>query len=285
MGIALCIIGIILIGIGCFYISKSDFKVVSPKEEIVMPLKEEEKQPEGKSKPKKTETTAAEKKGAEGEMRVNQLLSKLPAREFQTLNDLLLSSGINYTQIDHVVVSIYGIFCIETKSWSGRIIGTTNSEQWTQYVGSNTKYYKNAISQNKIHINVLQGFLSKSGKAPLYSVVVFPSDTDLMISNCNNNEQVITRDELLMVLLENKKPVMTEEQMIQTIKILSEANIIDPEIRKQHVLTVKVKAEKDKFGNTETCPKCGAPLVMKSGPKGIFWGCSAFPECKYSKNF
>lgn len=71
--------------------------------------------------------------------------------------------------------------------------------------------------------------------------------------------------------------------MKQTIKILSDANVVDPDIRKQHVLTVKAKAEMDKFGNTEVCPKCGAPLVMKFGKNGNFLGCSAYPECSFTK--
>lgn len=292
MGIVLCIIGIIFIGIGCFYVAKGNQNVETPKEEQKVKSAIEEsdttlngqevKQQAEKSQPEKPKS--AEKKGIAGEMRVSQLLTKLSPNEYQSLNDLCLSTGINYTQIDHVVVSVYGIFCIETKNWGGRIIGSASSEQWTQYVGSTTKYYRNPLLQNKAHIGVLQGFLSRDRKAPISSVVVFPSDTDLKISNCNDNEQVITRDELLMVLMANKKSVMTEIQMNQTIKILSDANVVDPNIRKQHVLSVKAKAELDKFGNTEVCPKCGAPLVMKSGKNGNFLGCSAYPECSFTKN-
>lgn len=35
----------------------------------------------------------------------------------------------------------------------------------------------------------------------------------------------------------------------------------------------------------ETCPKCGAQLVVKHGRYGKFIACSAFPECKYTRNF
>lgn len=282
MGIALCIVGIIFICLGCFYISMSDQNVSFHNEDKVTLKKEHEEKLITKKPQLEKQSKAAEKRGVAGEMRVSQLLTKLSPNEFQTLNDLCLSSGINYTQIDHVVVSIYGIFCIETKNWGGRIIGSASSEQWIQYVGNNTKYYRNPLLQNKAHIDVLQGFLSKNGQAPISSVIVFPSDTDLKISNCGKKETVITRDELLMALLENKTPLMTQEQMNQTIKILTNANVIDPDIRKQHVLMVKAKAEMDKFGNTEVCPKCGAPLVMKSGKNGNFLGCSAYPDCFYT---
>lgn len=33
----------------------------------------------------------------------------------------------------------------------------------------------------------------------------------------------------------------------------------------------------------EKCPKCGAPLIVRWGRNGKFVGCSAYPECKYTK--
>jgi DNA topoisomerase-1 len=32
------------------------------------------------------------------------------------------------------------------------------------------------------------------------------------------------------------------------------------------------------------CPRCGKPLVLRAGRKGKFLGCSAYPECTYTKN-
>ncbi|MGR6980296.1 topoisomerase DNA-binding C4 zinc finger domain-containing protein [Testudinibacter sp. P27/CKL/0425] len=34
---------------------------------------------------------------------------------------------------------------------------------------------------------------------------------------------------------------------------------------------------------TELCPKCGAALRLRQGKKGLFLGCSAYPECDYLK--
>lgn len=35
-------------------------------------------------------------------------------------------------------------------------------------------------------------------------------------------------------------------------------------------------------GVVHACPTCEAPMHRRSGPKGAFWGCSAYPECKTS---
>ena len=33
-----------------------------------------------------------------------------------------------------------------------------------------------------------------------------------------------------------------------------------------------------------TCPRCGAPMFLRNGKNGSFWGCSNYPECKMTAN-
>lgn len=33
------------------------------------------------------------------------------------------------------------------------------------------------------------------------------------------------------------------------------------------------------------CPMCGGLLQKRSGRYGMFWGCSSFPQCRYTENF
>jgi len=37
-------------------------------------------------------------------------------------------------------------------------------------------------------------------------------------------------------------------------------------------------------GPVEDCPECGAPLVERRGRRGPFFGCSKYPDCKFTKN-
>ncbi len=32
------------------------------------------------------------------------------------------------------------------------------------------------------------------------------------------------------------------------------------------------------------CPKCGSPLKQRNGVRGLFWGCSKFPSCRFTAN-
>jgi DNA topoisomerase-1 len=45
----------------------------------------------------------------------------------------------------------------------------------------------------------------------------------------------------------------------------------------------KVKLPDEKTG--EMCPKCGKPLVVKTGRFGKFVACSGYPECKYTQSY
>lgn len=276
MELFLCFSGIVLIVLGLvlFINSKNN---TTAKSTSSIPLV-----PSATDKPK--QNSSYEKKGITGEITISQLLAKLPG-EYHIFNDLLISSGLNYVQIDHIVVSLNGIFCIETKNWKGEIFGSANSEQWTQQIPGKVNYYYNPLQQNKTHIDVLQKYLSYNNAAPIFSIIVFASDAKLKITNCKEHEAVLTRDELLGHILLHKKELMNDEQLSKTLIRISNANVTDTTIRQEHINIVKEKALKaEHYDNTRYCPKCGSPLVLKTGKGRAFWSCSAFPNCKYSES-
>ena len=61
--------------------------------------------------------------GRSGEKFVSRKLHTLDQTHYKILNDVMLPSRGNSvtTQIDHIVISNYGIFCIETKAYKGWI--------------------------------------------------------------------------------------------------------------------------------------------------------------------
>ncbi len=71
-------------------------------------------------------------KGKAGEKTVSRKLSRLPKDKYKVLNDIMLATPKGTTQIDHIVVSICGVFVVETKNYQGWIYGGEESEYWTQ---------------------------------------------------------------------------------------------------------------------------------------------------------
>jgi restriction system protein len=96
----------------------------------------------------------------------------LPARTYKRLHNLTLRVEDGTTQIDHVFISRYGVFVVETKHMKGRIFGAERQAQWVQKVGSRSYSFQNPLRQNYRHLKALEHCLGVD-MAHLKSVVVF----------------------------------------------------------------------------------------------------------------
>nr|WP_223254411.1 nuclease-related domain-containing protein [Bacillus sp. HNG] len=87
--------------------------------------KKEKTKQDNPTKLKSTYEQVATRKGEIGEYRIDIQLDQLP-NGFRYLSDLLVKNQkakSGYSQIDHVVLTPYGIFAIETKNYQGIYIG------------------------------------------------------------------------------------------------------------------------------------------------------------------
>src|SRR6056297_1755056 len=89
-------------------------------------------------------------RGYFAEQEILHCLSKLNSDFYIVAYDVMLPSQGNsvYTQIDHVVISNYGIFCIEVKAYKGWIFGNAKQKTWTQVIYKNKKKFYNPMRQN-----------------------------------------------------------------------------------------------------------------------------------------
>lgn len=96
------------------------------------------------------------------------------------LNDLTLPDAEGgTTQIDHIVLSPFGIFVIETKNYKGWIFGGERQKQWTQKIYKQSFKFQNPIHQNYKHMKVLEQVLSDILDAEyLHSVIVFMPEAE-----------------------------------------------------------------------------------------------------------
>jgi len=92
----------------------------------------------------------------------------------------MLKTKTGYSQIDHIVISPYGIFVIEAKNLSGRIYGSQDQKQWTQTHpnGFKNKFY-NPIWQNNSHIKALKENLRGFRNLDFYPIVTFTGRSEL----------------------------------------------------------------------------------------------------------
>lgn len=112
-----------------------------------------------------------------GEARVRQVLSSaFSGKEYHLLNDITLPFEDGTTQIDHMLISRYGIFVIETKTFSGWIFSSAESPKWTQVIYHMKHNFQNPIRQNYRHVLAVRRLLDFLTEEPLVPIVVFAGD-------------------------------------------------------------------------------------------------------------
>ena len=148
--------------------------------------------------------------GEIGERKVNKLLSKLNKGKYSIINNIKVPSRKGITQIDHVVISNFGVIVIETKNYKGIIYGDENKEYWYKnYYGRKNKFYS-PILQNQGHINAIKNIIDDE-EIPIYSIVVFISGCELD-SKSNFSDDVIYEKELISRILQYKNKVMANKE-------------------------------------------------------------------------
>lgn len=129
-------------------------------------------------------------KGWSGEKAASVSLNlNLDLEAYRIFNDIIVPDTVGSTQIDHAVLSRYGIFVIEVKNYSGWIFGKEKDPQWTQVIRKTKNRFQNPLRQNYRHIKALSDFL-KLEEIYFYSVVFFIGDSVFktkMPSNVINN--------------------------------------------------------------------------------------------------
>lgn len=224
-------------------------------------------------------------KGFIGESRVSRQLDKLQEEEYKVFNDVLIRTSSGSSQIDHIVISIYGIFVIETKNYSGWIYGNEDSEYWTQSIYAEKTKFRNPIKQNWAHIYALKEVLSDFEQVKYHPIVVFAGSAEL--KNVSSKIPVVYDNQLFQTIMDNRGiPSLSLEKVNKIADRLNKVKIQDRESKKEHVHHVRNSDfERKQKEKSLVCPRCSGDLVVRDGPYGRFYGCSNYPKCKYKLSY
>ena len=218
-------------------------------------------------------------KGERGEMRVASILASLPD-QYHVFNDVYLINNGHSVQIDHVIISPYGVFAIETKNYSGWIFGSENSEYWTQNIYGEKHKFFNPIRQNSSHSKALANTL-RIYQNQIFPIVVFLGDADLKI---NTESTVVYASQLKGAIFRHSEPIFSPERLSSLLQQLSVSIITDENRKQRHVQNVRNTIyERNQMLDKGLCPRCHGKLVWRQGKYGGFWGCSNYPKCKFTK--
>ncbi len=200
------------------------------------------------------------------------------------------------SEIDIVLISVKGIFVIESKNFAGYIFGNENSRNWTVslYAGKNWMGRKttekhsfyNPVWQNKTHIKALKNCIKTT--APIYSIVVFSNRGELQdVTFDRTKVRVLTADQFKAYLREVKNEcpdTLTEDEVDNIAEKIIQFAGADSSVKRSHIENIKKKT-----ASPTICPWCGGELILRTAKKGQhvgrqFYGCSNYPTCKYTRS-
>ncbi|MGE6276721.1 NERD domain-containing protein [Aeromonas media] len=246
-------------------------------------------------------------KGMIGEWFINASIRLfLDQREYHLLKDVTLPIPQGSTQIDHVIVSRFGIFVIETKNMKGWIFGNPTHKSWTQQIYRRKHSFQNPLRQNHLHMMTLKSLLGVADHQ-LHSVIYFIGDCTFKTPMPDN---VMNRG-LIRHIKGKTTQVLTPAEVTQVVETIQQGRLAaNWQTHRQHVAQLKArhseaprkplsaKAVPDEkrtapspvtaqpLGNqSPTCPRCGNAMVLRTASRGEnrgnqFWGCNGYPTCR-----
>ncbi len=166
-------------------------------------------------------------RGSGAERKIHEQLRLGLDRNYYIMHNVLLPGVKKHTlsQIDHIVVSKFGIFCIETKAHSGAI--SANSDRGSFHVRYGKNYYPliNPILQNRGHVATIEYLLGDVIKAPVQPIVVMPNVSSLEIGGYSRD---ICPDVFLIDRIKyNDKVIYSDSEVTQIRVRLIQANLSD----------------------------------------------------------
>lgn len=218
--------------------------------------------------------------GAEGERRVNSTLSRmLDDQNYILLEDITLPTSPGTTQVDHIVLSRFGVFVVETKNMSGWIFGGKSQARWTQVLHRHKTQFQNPLRQNYHHVKVVQDLLSIR-QDQLENLVAFVGSAEPKTEMPPN--VFWSRQDLSNYIASRKSVQFTESEVRDfALKLRSSALEANKETRRAHVHHVREKTARKEADPTK-CPRCGSKMIERTNRKTgqTFFGCSRYPRCR-----
>lgn len=244
------------------------FNLFKRKEQSSKQKKDKE---EKKAQIKKNNEKVAARKGELGEYKIDIQLAQLP-KEYKTISDLMVvnkKAKSGFSQIDHVIISPYGIFAIETKNYQGTIYGGKNRRTWLV----NGKFrMMNPFIQNYGHLEALKKLVDSKFHDHFISMVSFTKRAtfkldELDLRKIHSNELIVYDVELseyihrkISVLkIHHKEPILSEQEINYLYETFKNSNIVDNSLRKEHIDVLK----EGKKETQEKCNICNKPVSEK----------------------
>jgi hypothetical protein len=230
------------------------------------------------------------------------------------INDLRLIYKNDAAQIDHLIITQYGLFIVESKSVYGKVT-VNDKEEWSRtsskfssgmaspvlQAGAQGKVIKSILKENADQmLGKLLGLQKGFGSCPIFIYVAI-SDAGIIerkveIPELKKADQVTPEIELKLKALKKSSSILnafqdsnpswsmsTQETIIVANFLLNQHKPLIKEITSIQEKTLPAQmAEVKNMIENENCPRCKTGKLLKRIAKTEFLGCSQYPKCKFT---
>ncbi|EHH0849867.1 NERD domain-containing protein [Vibrio vulnificus] len=202
--------------------------------------------------------------------------ASLNSRTYHRFHDIYVPTFNGTAQIDHLLISPFGVFIVETKNLKGWIFGDEYASQWTQSLYGNKYRFQNPLRQTYRQKKALAAYFDIDERI-IETVVYFVGDCDLKTEMPYN---VLDRG-LGRYIKGFTEVVLSAHEIDELVKRISYNQNNCTVTKREHVQALRTR-----HNSKTTCPKCGSPLVERTARQGSytgssFLGCSGFPKCRF----
>lgn len=224
---------------------------------------------------------------------------------YRDVNNVTLATSSGTTQIDHIIVSRYGVFVIETKNMTGWIYGQETQPTWTQSFPRAKFQFQNPLFQNYRHIKSLEEVLGLPNSM-FHSVVCFVGNTCELKTELPSN---VTKGMPFGYIKSKTQVLLSDERVFEIVQAIKSGmlpknflGLSTAATKRQHLASLRQRhGDKDSSENasstirkvstsicndrpspassdavstvstvsTDTaCPKCGGELLLRTVKRG-----------------
>ena len=224
------------------------------------------------------------------------------------IHDLFLEHEGLSAQIDYLIFTRKCFFVVECKNLYGSI-SIASDGTFTRTVQTARGYRKEGIyspiTQNRRHLELIKAIVNQSLAARIGNLFLDGFESTWIPVVCIANEKTVVNDRYAGKAIRNQivrhdglvrfirnhynacnEFPMSDKETRETAEKWLQRNVPNPTdyLAKYDRLQAEAAAGKPEK-QTLLCPKCGAPMVLRTAARGAnagrqFYGCSRYPACR-----
>lgn len=219
-------------------------------------------------------------KGHIGELLVELIAHwQLDKQTYRRLHNVTQNTPESIKQIDHVFLSLYGIFVLETKNTNGWIFGSGKERQWTQKLYKRMFKFQNPLRQSYKPLKAMEASLEVNPEHPP-SVITFRESSTFK----TEVRDIVTQGNGFIRYIQSFQQPLFGVAEVDAVLYTPQTGRFETTLTTNREHVQNLKRRSDPIAEWQ-CPKFVSALLIRTVKYGAkvgqeFGGYSTFPICR-----